>query len=234
MGRHHTLTDSKFKTIRNKYQTRTRPVRRRRKRRQSLRGVDIFFMARHFPASEQEAEHRFPRLVIFDLDYTLWPLDVDTNPTLPFEVRRGTVFDSRGIECPLYKDVRAVLKAVADGGAIIAFASRTHDGAAARALLEAHGLLHYLRGDERLLQAYPSGGRGKAKTQHFSQIKSAVGGISSRDIIFFDDMLDNIEQARKDGVCSVFLNRDDGLTCEDWLHALDEWRKQYDTWDGKT
>lgn len=186
-------------------------------------------MARDLPVEE-----RFPRLVIFDLDYTLWPLDVDTNPTLPFEVRRGAasgevvVVDAQGVECPLYMDVRAVLKAVADGGAAIAFASRTHDGAAARALLEAHGLLTYLNGDDRLLQAYPSGGRGRAKQMHFSKIKSALGGISSRDIIFFDDMLDNIEHARADGVVSVLLESN-GLTSLHWELALNEWRLNYDS-----
>ncbi len=167
----------------------------------------------------------FPALVIFDLDYTLWPLDVDSDVNGPFRrTAHGGVADRRGLACPLYPEVRGVLELIVKGGARIAFASRTTDGDAARALATAHGLWDLLRGNDRLAQLYPSGGT--AKTRHFREILKELPGLSHSDILFFDDMPDNIAQAKKDGATAVQLNSA-GLTIAAFERGLEEWRRAH-------
>ena len=167
----------------------------------------------------------FPLVVIFDLDFTFWPLDVDTDPVLPFSrrggggVRANEVIDAQGTLCALYPDVRRVLSEAVACGARVAFASRTTDGAAARAMLEAQGLWVLLRGEERLFQAYPSGG--SCKTVHFAKILDALG-MKPEDALFFDDMRDNIDAAVKGGTASVLLGSG-GLTFTAWEKGLRDW-----------
>ena len=172
----------------------------------------------------------FPRVVIFDLDHTFWPLDVDTDPVLPFSKRGGNgaradeVIDAQGMSMAMFPDVRRVLAAVVKMGARIAFASRTHDSRAARSLLEAHDLWVEIRGDERLFQAYPSGGSGgRCKSVHFKKIFHALS-LGPEDALFFDDMRDNVDHAMKEGTASVLLGHK-GLTWEAWEKGLHLFRE---------
>jgi magnesium-dependent phosphatase 1 len=167
----------------------------------------------------------FPPLVVFDLDWTLWPLDVDTDTTPPYTAcaASGAVTDSTGAACALYPDVRAALARLAAGGSAIAYASRTTDPAAAEALLRAHGLWAALRGERALFQAYPSGGGGAAKTRHFARIHEA-SGCSAADTLFFDDMADNVAVASRAGVTCVLLPRG-GLTAARLEEGLQAWRR---------
>jgi len=78
----------------------------------------------------------FPQLAVFDLDHTLWPLDVDTHVSAPFSrAPSGAVTDAGGQRVKLYPDVRRVMRTLRDNGVAVAYASRTHDGPAAEALL---------------------------------------------------------------------------------------------------
>ena len=173
-----------------------------------------------------------PRVVIFDLDHTFWPFDVDTEPVLPFTKRGGNgaradeVIDAHGMSCAIFPDVRRVLAAVVNMGARIAFASRTHDSKAARALLEAHGLWIEIRGDERLFQAYPSGGSGRCKSVHFAKIFNALS-LKPEDALFFDDMRDNIDHAVEGGTASILLGHG-GLTWDSWEKGIKEWHRTRD------
>lgn len=162
----------------------------------------------------------FPALIVFDLDYTLWPLDVDSDVSPPFRVDGGRVLDMHGRKCPLYPDTRAVLARAAAGGARVAFASRTTDPAAAALLLRAHGLWEVLGGDEALFQAYPSGGGGAAKRAHFAALWAATGASPS-STIFFDDMRDNFDVASRDGVTAVLVTN--GVTLDAFDRGLAKW-----------
>lgn len=165
----------------------------------------------------------FPPLVVFDLDWTLWPLDVDTHCSPPFTTTpSGSVRDRHGSACELFPDTRAVLARLAAGGSQVAFASRTTDPEAAEALLRAHGLWGVLQEQRDLFQAYPSGGRG-AKTRHFAAIFGATGWQPA-DTLFFDDMHDNVEVATRAGVTCVLLER--GITLQALESGLAAWRAQ--------
>ena len=175
-------------------------------------------------SSATREEGPFPPLVVFDLDWTLWPLDVDTDTTPPYTAApSGAVTDSRGSACQLFPDVRAALARLAAGGSAIAYASRTTDPAAAEALLRAHGLWAALAGQRERFQAFPSGGGGAAKTRHFARIHEA-SGCSAADTLFFDDMADNVAVASRAGVTCVLLPSG-GLTAARLEEGLQAWRR---------
>ena len=168
-------------------------------------------------------------MCVFDLDWTLWPLDVDTDVHAPFTATAaGVVRDKHGTPCALYPEVRSVFARLHAAGVRIAYASRTTDPAAAEALLKAHGLWEALRGDRGLFQAYPSGGAlggdRAAKTRHFAAIFEALGGeVSPLHTLFFDDLLSNIEVAGRSGVTGVQV--DSGVTLESLEAGLAAWRQ---------
>lgn len=180
-----------------------------------------------------------PRVVLFDLDWTLWQLDVDTHVEEPFTRRpSGEVVDRHGCRIELFPDTRRVLLDLKEKSVTIAFVSRTTDGAAAQALLRALPLhlppekeaearaaaslsLWDLLSSSAYFQAYP--GSGSAKKRHFEAIHAASLAPRS-EWLFFDDMRDNIEQARREGVISVHLGHE-GLTWSRYVEGLQAWRQ---------
>ncbi|KAK8051939.1 hypothetical protein PG993_003324 [Apiospora rasikravindrae] len=81
-----------------------------------------------------------PRLVVFDLDYTLWPFWVDTHVYPPLKVVAGshnsTAVDKVGETFAFYNDVPSVLHGLGIAGIKIAVASRTSAPDLGRELLK--------------------------------------------------------------------------------------------------
>ncbi|XP_061036682.1 magnesium-dependent phosphatase 1 isoform X2 [Eubalaena glacialis] len=87
---------------------------------------------------------RLPKLVVFDLDYTLWPFWVDTHVDPPFHKSSdGTVRDRRGQAVRLYPEVPKVLERLQGLGVPVAAASRTGEVEGANQLLELFDLVRY-------------------------------------------------------------------------------------------
>ncbi|XP_024608981.1 magnesium-dependent phosphatase 1 isoform X3 [Neophocaena asiaeorientalis asiaeorientalis] len=85
---------------------------------------------------------RLPKLVVFDLDYTLWPFWVDTHVDPPFHKSSdGTVRDRRGQAVRLYPEVPEVLERLQGLGVPVAAASRTGEVEGANQLLELFDLV---------------------------------------------------------------------------------------------
>ena len=169
-----------------------------------------------------------PSVAVFDLDFTLWPLDVDCART-PFRSAASGALSARGQRLKPYPAAPACLAYLFDSGVRIAYASRTHDPDAAEALLkllplpsQRLGLTLWdaLEGDRGRFQAYPSRG-GRAKTDHFAKIAEATGAPFA-EMVFFDDMGDNIECAERQGTVSVLVH--DGLTRSCLEKGLARWR----------
>ncbi|KAF2401660.1 putative magnesium-dependent phosphatase P8B7.31 [Trichodelitschia bisporula] len=167
-----------------------------------------------------------PALVVFDLDYTLWPFWVDTHPTPPLKAVEGGahVVDKYGEQYSFYADVPRILTSLRERGVRVGAASRTCAPALARQALS----LLRVDGGERVgmckpielfdfLEIYPG-----SKITHFKKLEKA-SGVAYEDMLFFDDESRNFE-VEKLGV-TMWLVRD-GTT----LHELDEgikkWRKQ--------
>lgn len=71
-----------------------------------------------------------PKLIAFDLDYTLWPFWVDTHVTPPLKPSPtepgSAALDFLGDTFRFYNDVPSILYTLKEKGIIVAAASRTH------------------------------------------------------------------------------------------------------------
>ncbi|XP_046673077.1 magnesium-dependent phosphatase 1-like isoform X4 [Homalodisca vitripennis] len=103
--------------------------------------------------------HHLPKLVVFDLDYTLWPYWVDTHIDLPIrKTSDGTVCDRRGTKLKIYAETKKVLETLKENKILIAAASRTQEPPAARDMLKYFDIDKYFDFKE----IYPG-----EKTAHF-------------------------------------------------------------------
>lgn len=135
-----------------------------------------------------------PKLIVFDLDYTLWPLWVDTHVDLPLnKLADGSIMDRKGDKITLYEDVIPILDKVTSIGINIAFASRTG------ALEEAESLLNIMDLNKYVIakEIYPG-----SKVTHFSNFKTKLG-IDFSEMVFFDDEVRNIRDLAKLGVTAI-------------------------------
>nr|XP_012140052.1 PREDICTED: magnesium-dependent phosphatase 1-like isoform X2 [Megachile rotundata] len=122
-----------------------------------------------------------PKLLVFDLDYTLWPFWVDTHVTPPFKKKGNDVVDAHGQIIRYYKEVPDILKRLSEEYEL-GVASRTSEIQGANQLLKLFNWDKYFKYKE----IYPG-----CKVSHFSKIQKA-SGIDYKDMIFFDDEHRNI------------------------------------------
>ncbi|KAK2000445.1 magnesium-dependent phosphatase-1 [Colletotrichum falcatum] len=185
-----------------------------------------------------------PALVVFDLDYTLWPFWVDTHVAPPLKAAgpaRSAVVDRRGESFAFYPDVPRVLYTLPLAGVRVAVASRTSAPDLARDLLK---LLHVpppgaddygsnnanantntkkdkakkaLDCFDGPLEIYPS-----SKIRHFEAIARKTG-VAYTDMLFFDDESRN-RDTESLGV-TMYLVRD-GVSWPEMERGVAEWRKR--------
>lgn len=181
-------------------------------------------------------------MVVFDLDYTLWPLWVDTHVCSPLK-RRGNdinkVYDRTGQPLSFFPHVPSILFWLKRNNIPIAAASRTSAPTVARQAL--NGL--YLVDDSHLIpnaNADPAEGDDKAKVvkamdffdyqeiypgskiTHFRKLHED-SGVAYEDMIFFDDEYRNSEVGTKLGVHFVEVGHQ-GTDVGTFERALREWR----------
>ncbi|XP_031826076.1 magnesium-dependent phosphatase 1 [Nomia melanderi] len=144
---------------------------------------------------------RKPKIIVFDLDYTLWPFWVDTHVTPPFKKKGNDVVDAHGQIIRYYKEVPEVLKRLSDEGYELGVASRTSEISGAKQLLNLFNWEKYFKYKE----IYPG-----CKVAHFSKIQKA-SGTDYKDMIFFDDEHRNIVDVGKLGVTCIFVKN--GVNC---------------------
>lgn len=157
-----------------------------------------------------------PKLVVFDLDFTLWPFWVDTHVTPPFRMKSdGRVVDATGACITLYQDVPAIMARLQGEGIHIAAASRTGEVAGANQLLDLFHLQHYFS----IKEIYPG-----CKVTHFERIQKK-SGISYSEMVFFDDETRNIRDVSKLGVTCVHIGRD-GMTTKTLEDGLESFARR--------
>ena len=146
-----------------------------------------------------------PRLVVFDLVYTLWPSWCDTHVRSPFRRNSNGILVGRyNFQIKTYSDVVNVLKSLKSQDISIAAASRTETPRVAETLLKLLDLDHYFSFKE----IYPG-----SKVKHFSNFHRD-SKFEYREMIFFDDEQRNIHEISKLGVTCQYV--DNGLTVKDF------------------
>lgn len=137
------------------------------------------------------------KLVVFDLDFTLWDAGgvwCDClNP--PFRKRSGRVVDRDGSEVKIYEDAYWALDEVERMGLELGIASRTTQPDWARELLELLGVRQRFQWEE----IYPS-----SKLRHFGKLQVSTG-YAYEEMVFFDDESRNIEEVSRLGVRSIWV-----------------------------
>ncbi|XP_019418798.1 PREDICTED: magnesium-dependent phosphatase 1-like [Lupinus angustifolius] len=124
-----------------------------------------------------------PKLVVFDLDYTLWPFYC--------ECRSKREMPS------LYPHVNGILYALKDKGIHIAIASRSPTSDIANAFLNKLSIKSMFVAQE-IFSSWTH------KTEHFQRIHTRTG-ISFNSMLFFDDENRNIQAVSKMGVTSILV-----------------------------
>ncbi|XP_029436480.1 magnesium-dependent phosphatase 1-like [Rhinatrema bivittatum] len=158
---------------------------------------------------------RKPELVVFDLDYTLWPFWVDTHVDPPFrKTSDGMVVDQTGRRIRLYEDVPEVLEELRKQGILMAAASRTGEVKGANQLLKLFNLDRYFSHKE----IYPG-----CKVNHFQRIQQR-SRIPYQKMVFFDDERRNIADVGRLGVTCILVQ--DGMSLKALKEALEMFSQQ--------
>ena len=134
-------------------------------------------------------------LIVFDLDYTLWPFHVDTNVDPPFRKENEEIRDRFGTRIKCFPQVPSILKKLHSLGYKLAVASRTETPREGRQLVDLFGWDKFFS----YYEIYPG-----CKVTHFNSFKKTTG-FSFDQMIFFDDENRNIRDISKLGVVSIFI-----------------------------
>ncbi|KAI4654230.1 uncharacterized protein J4E78_007275 [Alternaria triticimaculans] len=166
-----------------------------------------------------------PKIVVFDLDYTLWPFWVDTHVTPPLKPVEGglKVKDKYGEGFGFYNDVGGVLEALKHKNILIAAASRTCAPDLGREMLKLLKIPSANGPSSRAIdyfdhmQIYPG-----SKTTHFQRIHRD-SGIEYEEMLFFDDESRN-KNVEVLGVTMQLIK--DGVTRDEIDRGVQSWRKR--------
>ncbi|KAH7411188.1 putative magnesium-dependent phosphatase P8B7.31 [Cadophora sp. MPI-SDFR-AT-0126] len=172
------------------------------------------------------SEGALPKLIVFDLDYTLWPFWVDTHVTPPLKATstHDSVKDRFGESFSFYNEVPSILSSLQESGIKVGAASRTSAPDLGREMLR---LLHVAdaEGKKRKaieffdhLEIYPG-----SKITHFNKLQKATG-LRYEDMLFFDDEARN-RNVESLGV-TMYLVRD-GVSRAELENGIKDWRKRH-------
>ncbi|KAH9895664.1 magnesium-dependent phosphatase-1 [Cubamyces lactineus] len=174
---------------------------------------------------------RLPKLVAFDLDYTLWDLWIDTHVYPP--IRRvgnavNELRDRHEQKISFYRDIPEILHRLREADVTIAACSRTHAPDLARQALRLL-LVPPPAGHKRetptpaieffdQLEIYPG-----SKIRHFKELHKKTG-LPYSEMLFFDDEHRNKEVESLGVTFCLVPNGVDDRTFE---RGLSEWRKRH-------
>ena len=150
------------------------------------------------------------KLVVFDLDFTLWDAGGLWCDCLrpPFSKRGSGVFDADSRQVRLYEDVESILDLLDERGLPMGLASRTGQPGWAKRLLGLLGVGSRWAFEE----IYPS-----SKVRHFEALK-ASSQIEYDRMLFFDDEMRNVEEVGELGVKVVHVRG--GLSLQTFKDGL--------------
>ena len=153
-----------------------------------------------------------PKMVVFDLDFTLWrPELYQLSSGPPFRVSNdGCVLTARGERLELFPAARRALAELASANVPVAIASRASE------VTWAHDIIRLMCVDATRTMADVIGDapvvvQGGSKVRHLKHI-AAASGVKLIDMLFFDNERSNIMEVEKLGCTCIYCPR--GLTDE--------------------
>lgn len=167
----------------------------------------------------------YPKVVVFDLDYTLWPCWCDTHISPPVKkVSNDTVVDSFGEELRFFPDVESIITELHEKGVIIVAASRTATPRIAQDILS---FLHI--GDKPALKYFDSlqWGQG-SKTRHISRAAKELkleDELKAGEFMLFDDEARNKDVIKINCHFAYISDMSRGLTRAIFERELAKWLK---------
>jgi magnesium-dependent phosphatase 1 len=164
-----------------------------------------------------------PKLIVFDLDFTLWDCGGTWCDCLspPFRSQQDRVLDRGGRHVRFYTDVISILDECDDKRIVTALASRTEQPTWAKELLHLLAATHRFAFSE----IYPS-----SKLKHFSSLREATR-VDYGGMLFFDDEMRNIREVSGLGVTSIFVPS--GLTRDLFERGLEQFSLNRRTQHGR-
>lgn len=164
----------------------------------ALVDVAIAFAERRSIVSVMRPTAPSPKLVVFDLDFTLWDcggLWIDcTSPPFRIDEQRR-VRDRRDRVFRLYPEVPSILDHLEETGCLLGLASRTEQPDWAREVLDLMGIRQRFQFEE----IYPG-----SKVRHFRALQAA-SGFAYEEMLFFDDEDRNIVEVGALGVTAIHV-----------------------------
>lgn len=147
-----------------------------------------------------------PKLIVFDLDYTLWPFWCECY--------------SPSHSPWLYPDVPAILDGLEQAGVEMALASRTPTPHVANAFIDKLNL----RSRFRSIQLIPAADgfdhtTAQKDTAHLPNIRQETGHCYA-DMLFFDDESGNVKKVSRLGVVSILVDTATGVSLASLEHGL--------------
>lgn len=175
-----------------------------------------------FTISSPTEDSLVPKLIVFDLDYTLWPFWCDTHVQLPIRptYSEDKVTDASGDKFGFYKDVPAIIREIkAHPEMEICAASRTQQPQIAQKLLS----MLVIDGEPSSTYfTFTAWGTG-SKIRHFQELHLHTD-VNYEDMLFFDDESRNRDVERQLGVC--FIDVPHGMTLQKFHEGIEEWRRR--------
>ncbi|KAK6461896.1 magnesium-dependent phosphatase-1 [Scheffersomyces coipomensis] len=176
---------------------------------------------------------RYPKAVVFDLDYTLWPCWCDTHITMPIKaVSDSQIIDRSGMKLGFFKDVESIILELIDNNVKIIGASRTAAPYIAEELLS---LLHI--SNTPAIKYFDSlqwgtGSKVKHITKAAKQLNMELE-LKEGEFILFDDELRNRDVRSINCHFGHVFDEDEGLTRNIFLEELKLWEQSITTGEFK-
>ncbi|KAI5959643.1 uncharacterized protein KGF55_005287 [Candida pseudojiufengensis] len=166
---------------------------------------------------------RYPKAVVFDLDYTLWPCWCDTHIRMPLKSISSTeVIDKSGMKLSFYPDVESIILELKQNNVKIIGASRTATPDIAKKLLT------YFKINGKSAITYFDAlewGQG-SKTKHIKlaakQLKM-LKELDEKEFVLFDDELRNKDVGSINCFFIHIPDEDLGLTRNIFDKGLQTW-----------
>lgn len=172
---------------------------------------------------------QYPKAVVFDLDYTLWPLWCDTHIYMPISaLSRNELVDSNGMKISFYKDVESIILELVENEVVLIAASRTATPKIAQELLS---LLHI--GGKPAITYFHSlqWGQG-SKVKHISKAAEDLrlqSALQEGHFMLFDDELRNRDVGSINCHFAYVYDENQGLTRSIFISELKKWSKSLNT-----